>query len=328
MRWRTNSSASGLPSRQSAWAALPELLQGVQEVEHERDVLEAVDHAVLQHALAVGDDHPGTLVLGVTAGCGWQFTGLFEVGSAELRAHRQTEHADLVVTRRAAATRKQARESPGAAERLDRIIALLRERGAMTSAEIGMEVDMSPAGVGATIQNARRFHKLAVEKRRGKWEIAVGAPPDDLRCRLCGRAFGDGRQWLQHERARSCAPGVRRERANAVQRAWAAKRGKYSEADRCTLGQEDIDRIEAKLRAAPCASEELAEMLGVSVASSRQHWAGRGDPAALPPANFEEKEQRDGFGLSLSHPIRDRQRECRLSWKHYRSSGERLRPPR
>jgi hypothetical protein len=40
----------------------------MQEVEHERDVLEAVDHAVLQRALAVGDDHPGTLVLGVTAG--------------------------------------------------------------------------------------------------------------------------------------------------------------------------------------------------------------------------------------------------------------------
>ncbi len=47
---------------------LPELLQDVQEVEHERDVLEAGDDAALQRALAVGDDHPGVLVVGVAAG--------------------------------------------------------------------------------------------------------------------------------------------------------------------------------------------------------------------------------------------------------------------
>ncbi len=45
----------------------PELVQDVQEVEHERDVLEGLDHASLQRAFAVGDDHPGPLVLGVAA---------------------------------------------------------------------------------------------------------------------------------------------------------------------------------------------------------------------------------------------------------------------
>jgi hypothetical protein len=40
----------------------------VQQVEHERDVLEAVDDTALESAFAVGDDHPGPFVLGVAAG--------------------------------------------------------------------------------------------------------------------------------------------------------------------------------------------------------------------------------------------------------------------
>ncbi len=46
----------------------PELVKRVEEVEHERDVLEGADDAALQRAFAVGHDHPGSLVVGVAAG--------------------------------------------------------------------------------------------------------------------------------------------------------------------------------------------------------------------------------------------------------------------